>query len=156
MQQSWDMGQILSLPLPRKACWGLFGHPKKSNGFGRVRTRVPEASMLTTRPPKPLRFDVTRQWSNSVTGPNPIPQNTTVGTPNFVYSRALVNYTRLWYKCGMIHTLKGYLRYSIDIQAMRNTEGEGCSGIVSMVMNCRMPWKAVLSKAQLSWLMDKL
>ena len=28
MPQSWDMGQILSLPLRRNACWGLFGHPK--------------------------------------------------------------------------------------------------------------------------------
>ena len=28
MPQSWDMGQIVSLPLRRKACWGLFGHPK--------------------------------------------------------------------------------------------------------------------------------
>ena len=34
--QSWNMGQILSLPLRRKACWGLFGHPKNptaSAGF---------------------------------------------------------------------------------------------------------------------------
>ena len=36
MKQNWDMGQILSLPLRRKACWGLFGHPKNpkaSAGF---------------------------------------------------------------------------------------------------------------------------
>jgi hypothetical protein len=39
------MEQILSLPLRRKAC-GL------RLGFN-PRTRVPEASMLTTRPPKP-------------------------------------------------------------------------------------------------------
>ena len=57
MPQSWDMGQNLSLPLRRKACWGSFRTPEKSNGFCRVRTRelgVPVASMLTTRPPKPL------------------------------------------------------------------------------------------------------
>ena len=47
------MGQIISLPLRRKACWGLFGHPNP-------RTRVPEASMLTTRPPKALCFCVYR------------------------------------------------------------------------------------------------
>ena len=36
MPQSWNMGQILSFPLRRKACWGLFGHPKNptaSDGF---------------------------------------------------------------------------------------------------------------------------
>ena len=36
MLQSWGMGQILSLPLRRKACWLLFGHPKNltaSAGF---------------------------------------------------------------------------------------------------------------------------
>jgi len=53
MPQSWDMGQILSLPLRRKACGGFFQMPEKSNYFSRVWTRVPEASMLTTRPPKP-------------------------------------------------------------------------------------------------------
>ena len=56
MPQSWDMGQILSLPLRRKAWGGFFRCPKKSNDFGRVWTRelgVPEASMLATRPPKP-------------------------------------------------------------------------------------------------------
>ena len=36
MPQIWDMGQILSLPLRRKVCWGFFGHPKNptsSAGF---------------------------------------------------------------------------------------------------------------------------
>ena len=28
MPQSWDMGQILSLPLRRKACGGFFRYPK--------------------------------------------------------------------------------------------------------------------------------
>jgi len=46
MPQNWDMGQILSFPLRRKACGGL------RPGLN-PRTRVPEASMLTTRPPKP-------------------------------------------------------------------------------------------------------
>jgi hypothetical protein len=35
MPQSWDMGQIILLPLRRK----IFSHRKKSNGFGRDRTR---------------------------------------------------------------------------------------------------------------------
>ena len=36
MPQSWDMGQILSLPFPRKACGGFFRCPKNpttSAGF---------------------------------------------------------------------------------------------------------------------------
>jgi hypothetical protein len=37
MPQSWDMGHVL-LPLRTKACWGFF-QPKKSDGFGRERTR---------------------------------------------------------------------------------------------------------------------
>jgi hypothetical protein len=41
-------GWTALLPFRRKACWG-FLCPKKSDSFGR-----PEASMLTTRPPKPL------------------------------------------------------------------------------------------------------
>jgi hypothetical protein len=53
MPQSWDMGYIVLLPLRRKAYWGFLRMPEKSNGFGRVWTRVPVASMLTTRPPKP-------------------------------------------------------------------------------------------------------
>jgi hypothetical protein len=36
--QSWDMGQIILLPLRRKACCGFF-QPEKSDGFGRERTR---------------------------------------------------------------------------------------------------------------------
>jgi hypothetical protein len=36
--QSWDMGQILLLPLRRKACCGFF-QPEKSDGFGRERSR---------------------------------------------------------------------------------------------------------------------
>ena len=39
MPQSWDMGQILSLPLRRMACGGFFRCLKKSNDFGRVWTR---------------------------------------------------------------------------------------------------------------------
>ena len=56
MPQSWDMGQILSLPLRRKACGGFFRCPKNptnSAGFEPANSRVPEASMLTTIPPKP-------------------------------------------------------------------------------------------------------
>ena len=46
MPQRWELGQILSLPLRRKACGGL--RPSLN-----PRTRVPEAGMLTTRPSKP-------------------------------------------------------------------------------------------------------
>ena len=52
MPQSWDMGQVLSLPLRRMVCWGLFGYPKNPTASN-PRIRVPEASMLTTRLPKP-------------------------------------------------------------------------------------------------------
>jgi hypothetical protein len=38
MPQSWDMGQIILLPLRRKACGGFF-QPEKSDGFGREPTR---------------------------------------------------------------------------------------------------------------------
>jgi hypothetical protein len=44
MPQICDMGQEALLPLRRKSCCGFF----------RPRSWVPEASMLTTRPPKPL------------------------------------------------------------------------------------------------------
>jgi len=53
MPQSWDIGQILSLPLRRKACGGFFRCPKNPTN---LQTRVPEASVLTTRPPKPSSF----------------------------------------------------------------------------------------------------
>jgi hypothetical protein len=53
MPQSWDMGQIILLPLRRKACWGFF-HIRKNPTGSNPRTREPEASMLTTRPPKPF------------------------------------------------------------------------------------------------------
>jgi hypothetical protein len=49
MPQSWGHGtHIFYFPLRRKACLRNFTTPEKSNGFG----RGPEASMLTTRPPK--------------------------------------------------------------------------------------------------------
>ena len=51
MPQSWDMGQILSLPLRRKSMLRIIRTPEKSSAFCR---RVPEVSMLTTRPPKQL------------------------------------------------------------------------------------------------------
>jgi hypothetical protein len=47
--QICDMRPMALLPLRRKACWGFFC-PEKSDGFDWVWTRVPEASMLTTRP----------------------------------------------------------------------------------------------------------
>jgi hypothetical protein len=50
MPQSCDMGPTALLPVRRKA-YGGFLRP----GFN-PRTGVPEASMLTTRPPKPIIF----------------------------------------------------------------------------------------------------
>jgi hypothetical protein len=50
------MGHIFYFPSEGRHAWGFLPHRKKSNGFGRdwtPRTRVQEASMLTTRPPKP-------------------------------------------------------------------------------------------------------
>jgi hypothetical protein len=45
MSQICDMGPTALPPLQRNACWGSF-RPEISDGFDRVRTRVPEASML--------------------------------------------------------------------------------------------------------------
>ena len=54
MPQSWDMGQILLLPLRRKACWGFYARKIQRLRPGlNPQTWVPEDSMLTTRPPKP-------------------------------------------------------------------------------------------------------
>jgi hypothetical protein len=53
MPQSWDMGHIILPPLRRKA---FFRMPRKIRRLRpglNPRTRVPVASMLTTRPPKP-------------------------------------------------------------------------------------------------------
>jgi hypothetical protein len=50
------MGQIILLPLRRKACRGFLTLVKKIQRLRpglNPRTREPEASMLTTRPPKP-------------------------------------------------------------------------------------------------------
>jgi hypothetical protein len=52
MPQICDMGQTALLPFRTKACWGIF-RPKKIRRL-RPGYWVPEASMLTTRPPKPL------------------------------------------------------------------------------------------------------
>ena len=58
MLQNWDMGQILSLPLPK------VGHAEDYSDTRKIQrlrlgwnpqTQVSEASMLTTRPPKLLR-----------------------------------------------------------------------------------------------------
>src|SRR5215475_7397504 len=49
---------------PKEGMLWIFS-PEKSDGFGRVRTRdlgVPEASMLTTRPPKPLGGGIILRW----------------------------------------------------------------------------------------------
>ena len=57
MLQSWDMGQILSLPLRRKE--DVRKIQRLRPGLN-PRTRVPGASMLTTRPPKPSSPGVKR------------------------------------------------------------------------------------------------
>ena len=52
MPQSWDMGQILSLPLRSKACGGFFRcqkNPTTSAGFEPANS----GNVLTTRTPKP-------------------------------------------------------------------------------------------------------
>ena len=61
MPQSWDMGHVILLPLRRKAYWGFFRTPEKIQRLRpglNPRTRVPVASMLTTRPSKPSIVDV--------------------------------------------------------------------------------------------------
>jgi hypothetical protein len=50
MPQSWDMGQIILLPLRRKACCGFFAWKIRLLRSG----ANPEASMQTPGPPKPL------------------------------------------------------------------------------------------------------
>jgi hypothetical protein len=57
MPQTCDMRQTALLPLRRKACWGFFRpkNPTASAGF-KPRTWVPEASMLTTKPPTPSKI----------------------------------------------------------------------------------------------------
>jgi hypothetical protein len=57
MPQSWDMGQIILLPLRRKG----------SN----PRTREPEASMLTTRPPEAVSGGNSEERHISPTGDEP-------------------------------------------------------------------------------------
>ena len=54
MPQSWDMGQILLLPLRRNVYWGFYVRKIQRLRPGlNTQTWVPEANMLTTRPPKP-------------------------------------------------------------------------------------------------------
>jgi hypothetical protein len=63
MPQSCDMGQMALLPLRRKARWGFFFARKirlLRQGLS-PRTWVPEASMLTSRPPKPLTLFIIGQ-----------------------------------------------------------------------------------------------
>ena len=50
MPQSWDMGQILSLPLRRG---GFFRRPKNPTTSAGFKPANSGTSMLTTRPPKP-------------------------------------------------------------------------------------------------------
>jgi hypothetical protein len=59
MPQICDMGQTALLPFRKKACWGIF-RPLRPGA--NPRSWVPEASMLTTRRPKPLRITLRRKW----------------------------------------------------------------------------------------------
>jgi hypothetical protein len=56
MPQIYDMGQTALLLFRRKACWGFSARKNIRRLWPSLnpRTRVLEASMLTTRPPKPL------------------------------------------------------------------------------------------------------
>jgi hypothetical protein len=54
MPQICDMEQTALLPFWRKACWGFFRPKNRLRPGAYLRSWVPEASMLTTRPPKPL------------------------------------------------------------------------------------------------------
>jgi hypothetical protein len=59
----WPFVVIWHISLRRKACWGFF-RPKKIRRLrpgANPRSWVPEASMLTTRPPKPLLFALTEK-----------------------------------------------------------------------------------------------
>jgi hypothetical protein len=66
-----DMWQSALLPFRRKACWGYF---RTKNTMALVganpRSWVPEASMLTTRPPEPLE-DVVLDISKCTASPWP-------------------------------------------------------------------------------------
>ena len=63
MPQICNMGQTALLPLRRKACWGFF-RPKiwRLRPGLNPRSWVPEASTLTTRPPKPLSNPTLPTW----------------------------------------------------------------------------------------------
>jgi hypothetical protein len=54
-----NMGQIILLPLPKAGMLWIFpaGKIRRLRSGANPRSWVPEASMLTTRPPKPPRFD---------------------------------------------------------------------------------------------------
>jgi hypothetical protein len=55
MPQICDMGQTALLPLRRKACYGFFARKiRRLRPGSNPRSWVPEASMLTNRPLKPL------------------------------------------------------------------------------------------------------
>ena len=61
MPQSWDMGRIFSLPPSEGRHAGDYSDTRKIQRLrpgSNPRTRVPEAGMLTTRPPKPLLIHV--------------------------------------------------------------------------------------------------
>jgi hypothetical protein len=66
------MRQTALLPFRRKACWGFFARKIRRLQLGaNQRSWVPGASMLTTRPPKPLTYpysELERAWKEPAKG----------------------------------------------------------------------------------------
>ena len=120
MSQSWDMGQILLLQ--RKAGWGFFSskNPKASAGFD-PRTWVPEASMLTTRPPKPSSGLVLNESFSEVRGTrrkagHP-PVHRAGGNNEWHYVSPLP-YAFITYKRTLISTQENYKKLSLIITGL--------------------------------------
>jgi hypothetical protein len=67
MLQICDMGQTALLPFQRNTCWGLFRQKIRHLQPGaNPRSWVSEASMLTTRPPKPLSYRGSNENSRNI------------------------------------------------------------------------------------------
>jgi hypothetical protein len=84
MPQSWDMGHIILLPLRRKDTED-FPDTRIIQRYRpglNPRTRVPVASMLTTRPPKPSRVMLSRHLFQSPKLSNDFPQYLVLKTHN--------------------------------------------------------------------------
>jgi hypothetical protein len=78
--------------LPKEGMLRIFFARKKSDGFGRER-RVPEASMLTTRPPRPLACWITQATS---THSEYVILIAFVGATRFCERASLLTYIRMF------------------------------------------------------------